>query len=164
MLLQPSSTLTSKVELLYGLIIRCLGSSVFFALARFFSTLFLMDVALCCKIRHLRGLMALIPVRVSLFRSFEWLVANLCVDQGLFRSVTSYIFDQRQIANCLLKQCCFANAEQAHVSLPILILMFATSCSKGAPLRLHGLAFREVALCIWMHVCMHLCMYACMYV
>ena len=50
MLLQPSSTLTSKVELLYGLIIRCLGSSVFFALARFFSTLFLMDVALCCKI------------------------------------------------------------------------------------------------------------------
>ena len=54
---------------------------------------------ICCKIQHLRGLRALIPVRVSLFRSVERFVANLCVAQCLFRSLTSYIFDQTLIVD-----------------------------------------------------------------
>ena len=54
-------------------------------------------VAIIGKIQHLRGLRALIPVRVSLFRGFERFVADLCVAQGLFRSLTSYIFDQTHI-------------------------------------------------------------------
>ena len=95
-------------------------------------------VATCGKIQRLRGLRALIPVRVSLFLGFERFVVNLCVDQGLFRSLTSYIVDQRPIANCSLKQCCFATTEQVNVSLSILTLMFATSCSKGAALRVHS--------------------------
>ena len=51
-------------------------------------------VAICGKIQHLRGLRTLIPVKVSLFRSFERFVVNLFVDQSLFRSLTSYMFDQ----------------------------------------------------------------------
>ena len=54
---------------------------------------------ICGKIQYLRGLRALIPVRVSLFQGFERFVMNLCVAQGLFRSLTSYLFDQRQLAN-----------------------------------------------------------------
>ena len=56
-------------------------------------------VAICGKIQHLRGLRALIPVRVSLFQGFERFVANLCVAQGLFRLLTSYIFDQTLIVD-----------------------------------------------------------------